>query len=274
MTQTLALKCPSTRTVFVAELLLAAAATLPIAACARFEPVTAAQLERGCVIMLPGVENGPSSMVGIAQGLRDGGIDHALQQELWGDRPFGALKNVSALERNRKLAADLAARIADYCRTHPHQAITIIGNSGGGGMAIFVCEALPKDVQVDRVILLAAAISPEYDLTPTLAHCRRGLVNFYSEGDWFDAGILTILFGTMDRKQHRPPAGKTRIPRFEGATRHQERPDPNRMGDPPGGSWATPAATPGWASRAWAREVLAPLILDEAKTPIEGNHGD
>jgi len=139
-------------------------------------------------------------------------------------------------------------------------------------MAIFVCEALPKEVQVDRVILLAAAISPEYDLTPTLAHCRSGLVNFYSEGDWFDAGILTTLFGTMDRK-HTATAGrlgfldsKGQLATGNGLTQIAWRPAWRKLGHHGG--------HPGWASRAWAREVLAPLTRDDAKAQTGGSHGD
>lgn len=250
------------------RLLFLVVATLPIAACARFEPVTAAQLDRGCVIMLPGVANGPSSMLDIAKGLREGEIDYAIQQELWGDRPFGALKNVMALERNRKLAAGVAAKVAEYGRNHPRQPIILIGNSGGGAMAIFVCEALPKEVQVDRVILLAAAIAPDYDLGPALGHCRQGLINYYSEGDWFDAGILTTVFGTMDRK-HTSTAGRQgfldsngQLATGKGLAQIAWRPAWRRLGH--GGGH------PGWGSRAWAREVLAPLIRGDAPTAGEG----
>ena len=148
------------------RLLLLASAAAPLAGCGRFEPVTAAQLDRGYVLLLPGVANKPSSMAGIAGGLRDAGIDCAIERDLWGSRPFGELRNVQSLERNRKWAAERAGRLAAYQRSHPKQPITLIGYSGGGAIALFVCESLPMDVKVDRLILLAAAVSPDYDLGP------------------------------------------------------------------------------------------------------------
>ena len=74
-------------------------------------------------------------------------------------------------------------------------------------MALFVCEALPEDVKVDRAILLAAAVSPDYNLAPAMDHCTLGIVNFYSKEDWFSCGLLAEIFGTMDRK-YTSTAGK------------------------------------------------------------------
>ena len=66
--------------------------------------MTAAQLDRGYVLLLPGVAKKPSSMAGIAGGLRDAGIDQAIERDLRGSRPFGGLENVQLLERNREWA--------------------------------------------------------------------------------------------------------------------------------------------------------------------------
>lgn len=241
-----------------AGLLSVTLAVASLAGCARFEPVTAAQLELGCILMLPGVANKPASMTGIAGGLRDAGIDCAIERDLWGSRPFGELKNVQSLERNRKWAAERAGRLAEYRCSHPEQPITLIGYSGGGAIALFVCESLPEDVKVDRVILLAAAVSPDYDLAPALEHCRGGIVNLYSREDWFNAGLLTETFGTMDRKKTSTagrrgfldPDGK--LAACEGLIQIPWTPEWRNVGH-----WGNHL---GYESRAWAREILAPMI--------------
>jgi pimeloyl-ACP methyl ester carboxylesterase len=253
---------PSDQQVMLIRLLLSTLVALSVVGCARLQPMTSAQLDRGYILMLPGVANNPWSMVDLACGLRDDGIDHAIQQDLWGDRPFGDLKNLCALELNRKRAAERAATLAAYRKDHPRQPITIIGYSGGGAIALFICEAMPKEMKIDRVILLGAAVSPGYDLAPAMEHCRHGIVNFYSEGDWFDAGVLTGFFGTMDRKKT-PTAGKLgfldangELAARSGLTQIAWTPAWRRLGHT-GGHF-------GWGSRAWARQVLAPLIRADA----------
>ena len=128
------------------------------------------------------------SAAGIVRGLRDAGEDRAIDFDQWGYHPFGALRNLASYELNRQRAARLARKVADYRAGHPTQPITIIGFSGGGAMALFAAEALPKDVVVDRVIVAGAALAPDYDIRPALAHCQRGLVNFYSNYDWLLLG--------------------------------------------------------------------------------------
>ncbi len=229
-----------------------------VAGCARFEPVTTAQLERGYILMLPGVANKTSSMADMAAGLRDAGVDQAIERDLWGYRPFGELKNVRSLDRNRKWAAERAGKLAEYRRSHPDQPITLIGYSGGGAIALFVCESLPKDVRVDRVILLAAAVSPDYDLTPALEHCRCGIVNLYSHEDWLSCGLLTETFGTMDRKKTSTAGrrgfldGNGELAARDGLTQIAWTPAWRKLGH--GGGHL------GYESRHWAREVLTPLI--------------
>jgi pimeloyl-ACP methyl ester carboxylesterase len=248
------------RTVVLSRVLLLVLAAASFVGCARFEPVTAAQLDRGYILLLPGVANKPSSMAGIAGGLEDAGIDHAIERDLWGSRPFGELKNVQSLDRNRRWAAQRAARLAEYRRSHPEQPITLVGYSGGGAIALFICESLPKDVKVDRAILLAAAVSPDYDLVPALQHCRRGIVNVYSREDWFDAGFLTKTFGTMDRKKT-SAAGRRGFLDTDG--RLVTRDDLTQIAWTPEwrklGHWGGHV---GYESRPWAREVLGPLVAE------------
>jgi len=84
-------------------------------------------------------------------GLRPGSV---------GRSPFGTFRNLLPLELNRKRAARLAGKVADYRRGHPDRPVVVVGYSGGGGMALFMAEALPKEILVDRIILLGARSRP------------------------------------------------------------------------------------------------------------------
>lgn len=70
-------------------------------------------------------------------------------------------------------------------------------------MATLVTAALPDDVQIDRLVLVAPAISPDYPLeSEVLPHVREYVVDFASE----QVGWGTQTFGTIDRKST-PSAG-------------------------------------------------------------------
>jgi hypothetical protein len=59
-------------------------------------------------------------------------------------------------------------------------------------------ELLDED-SVERVVLLAPALSPAYDLTRALRAVRREIVVFWSPLDIIILGAGTRVFGTMDR---------------------------------------------------------------------------
>jgi hypothetical protein len=234
---------------------------LPSMGCFQPEPPRPEQLSRGLILLLPGVECTTHSMAGLHQGLRDAGYDGAIDLDIWGSRPFGTFRNLRAYELNRQRATRMAGKLAAHQQEHPRATVSIIGYSGGGAMAVFVAEALPEGMLLDRVVLLGGAISPTYDLAPVLQRCRRGVVNFYSQRDWFMGGWGTETFGTMDRvktqaagrRGFRTPSGELlNVPGLE-----QIAWDRNWRPLGHGGGHA------GWLDRRWVRQVLAPYFGDD-----------
>jgi hypothetical protein len=65
-------------------------------------------------------------------------------------------------------------------------------------VAIWALEKLPPDITVDTVLLMAPALSPEYNLTGALRHVRGELYAFTSIHDVVVLQAGTKLFGTMD----------------------------------------------------------------------------
>ncbi len=109
--------------------------------------------------------------------------------------PLAALRNQA---RNREVAQRIAQRLVDLRTAHGDQPLHLIGVSGGAGVGVWALEALPDDVQVDHVILLAPAVSNDYDLSRALRHVKGRMYAFSSLNDWRILGIGSFLFGTVD----------------------------------------------------------------------------
>jgi pimeloyl-ACP methyl ester carboxylesterase len=228
---------------------------------------------QGVVFILPGIEGRSLLNYNIGMGLSDGGIASAIEVYDWTAPVPGAfLYNLGAVERNRKVASRLAEQIQEYRAEHPGRPVHLIAHSGGAGVAVFTLEALPEEEPIDVAILLAPALSPEYNLTEALRRTRRGIVNFYSPYDVSFLTTGTTVFGATDR-EHGPAAGAVgfRYPLdlsgpgralYDGRLR-QVRWDPRLRRFGADGSHV------GWASRTFSRKYLANLVRQcEAARPL------
>jgi pimeloyl-ACP methyl ester carboxylesterase len=222
-------------------------------------------MDRGLVIILPGIE-GPSMWnANIARGLNEGGVRCGIEVYDWGTNvPGGMLINLADIERNRAAARGLSEHIRIYQAAHPGKPVHVIGHSGGGGIAVLAAELLSRDRPLTTAILLAPALSPDYDLTEALARTRYGIFCYYSP---YDAALLrvgTSMAGTIDRRfgQAAGAVGFTR----PGKANSEDASPYTRLHQV---CW-TPAMRRsghlgghmGWTERRFVREYLAPLIAD------------
>ncbi len=153
--------------------------------------------DQGVVVLLPGIINLSSQLSGVAARVRQQRPELGVYVRTWGPA-YDSLGNLWAYERNRAEAALIAGQIAEVRRRHPQATIYLAGFSGGAGMAVFVAEALPDDVQIDRLVLVAAAISDDYPVGErVLPKVREFTVNYVSPLD-AQLGIGTRLAGNMD----------------------------------------------------------------------------
>jgi pimeloyl-ACP methyl ester carboxylesterase len=204
--------------------------------------------------MLPGIESGAWQLERPVYGLRDAGVDQAIRIIEWGDRPLGSLSNLVSYERNLERARSIANEIADYQRCYPGRPVTLVGYSGGAGIAVLAAERLPENTQVDRLILLAAALSRQYDLRRAQERCSGAIINCYSHLDWFVLDLGTRLLGTIDRKMT-TAAGKCGFDPARLPGRVQQVawiPQWRRLGNDGGHA--------GWLGQVWSRELLARWI--------------
>ena len=187
-----------TRTATLSLLLIVALGTG--AGCVNTTYVTPERLQHGLVIILPGIEGESPFNHDIRSGLLNAGVQQAVAIYNWG-RPIplaGPLLNQMDVIGNRLAASSLAGTISQYQDTHPGAPVYLVGHSGGGGIAVFVAEAMPPNHDIDGLVLLSASISSGYDLSNALRHCREGVANFYNPGDAVLLGVGTTLLGNVD----------------------------------------------------------------------------
>lgn len=175
--------------------------------------VTADRLQRGLVVVLPGIEGRQSGLAdNIAQGLAQGGVNWAIEIQDW-TSGWGPLYNLRAEEQNHIKARQLSHRIRRYQIAYPSRPVVLIGQSGGGGIAVWATEALAPEQAIKGIVLVNVALSRDYLLLRALEHTEEGIVSFYSPRDWMLLGVGTTVYGTMDG-EHATSAGmeKFRIP--------------------------------------------------------------
>ena len=162
-------------------------------------PEAAASPIEGRLLILPGVGNTRFHLAAFVAATEAQLPRFAVEVRTWGE-PFMTIRNLRAYERNVATAASIAAEIADWRRAHQGTPFYLVGYSGGGGMATLVTAALPADVSIDRLVLIAPAIAPDYPIvTAVVPHVREFVVNYASERD-LQVGWGTRTFGTIDRK--------------------------------------------------------------------------
>jgi pimeloyl-ACP methyl ester carboxylesterase len=134
------------------------------------------------------------------------GVDHQVYDFVWGHgwgQFFRDLMDTPHLVRK----ADELAELILQCKEHaPERPIYVVAKSGGSGLALLAAERLPP-CTLERMILISAAVSPDYDLRPALRATRREVVSFCSNLDRVILGWGTSTFGTVDRC-YGPGAGK------------------------------------------------------------------
>ncbi len=173
---------------------------------------------RGLVLIFPGVVNVETQMSDLAGMLNRRHPGLLARVQPWGPA-LRSIKNLTDVEGNRRRAADLAREIAEYRRREPEAIIDLVGFSGGGGFAALVVEALPAEVQIDRLVLVAAALSRSFPFEAALLPRVREFVVCYSSPLDVQVGLGTRWLGNVDGAKS-PSIGAVGPPTSDGRVLH------------------------------------------------------
>ncbi len=252
------------RRVLRTVILLLGVATLP--GCAFYRnAVEDSRLSHGLTLVLPGIDAPSVFNSSVAQGLEDGGVDTAIEVHDWTTGTILAWPvHLLHLDRNKQQARVLAQKIVKYQDRYPGRPVHLIGHSAGCAIIVFALEELPPEHSVTSAVLVAGALSPDYDLSPALSKTSDGIWNYSSPFDALFLGVATTALGTVDRA-HRPSAGATGFNRPPGHSQKVHELYETRLHEVPyeismlwdgntGGHFGATNVT-------FAREQLAPVIL-------------
>lgn len=160
----------------------------------------AADFSHTWLLHLPGIAGEKSIDHSLIRGLKDGGWEGPTKIYDWTENDPG-IDALHARKRNDREAQIVADMIEAKLKEDPKLQITLTSHSGGTGIAVWALEKLPEKLHVRTLVLLASALSPEYDLTAALKHISGRAYVYYSENDTLVLGAGTQLFGTIDGKK-------------------------------------------------------------------------
>lgn len=126
------------------------------------------------------------------------GVPHTIEVFPWTHGKCRMLRDLQDVRYLLAQAERLSAVVRAERLRQPERPIYLVGHSAGAGIVLAAAEQLPP-ASIERIILMAAAVSPTYDLRPALRATRRELVCFHSTYDRFCLDFCTSLFGTVDR---------------------------------------------------------------------------
>jgi pimeloyl-ACP methyl ester carboxylesterase len=161
-------------------------------------PATGPNRAGGLVLVADGVGGLDLCGTGLAYVSARSGLPHCVHVMRWG-HGFGRWhRDLTDVTNHEVRAATMVDQVALFRNEHPGAPVFLVGKSGGTGLVVRALEALPEGT-VERAVLIAPALSPDYDLRRAIHAVRREVVVFWSPLDVFILGLGTRLFGTVDR---------------------------------------------------------------------------
>ena len=170
--------------------------------------------ETGLVLVADGCGGIELCELGVRQVMGERGGQARVTPVRWG-HGFGRWHaDLTDVANHSAQSRAIVEQVIDWRERHPSKPVFLLGKSGGTWIVVKALEELPGD-SVEAVVLLAPAISPDYDLSRALRAVSRELVAFWSPLDVVVLGAGTWLFKTTDRVRSfsaglvgfRPPEG-------------------------------------------------------------------
>jgi pimeloyl-ACP methyl ester carboxylesterase len=155
---------------------------------------------RGIVFVCDGSGDFRTVSESLSQAINETGLPLAVETVVWSHGYGRYVRDHTDHNNHLVMGRSLADRVLCYRRSYPNLRIYLIGHSAGCAVVLAAADLLPPDT-IDRIVLLAPSVSPDYDLRPALASSREGIDAFVSERDRIILGLCMRLVGTADGKR-------------------------------------------------------------------------
>lgn len=154
---------------------------------------------RGVVFCVEGAGNWGTGCDALRRAVADADLPVEVRAFPWSYGPGRVIADQTDYEHARAAGRKLAGEIADLRAAHPDLAVDVVAHSAGSAVALAAAEASAPGA-VDRLILIAPAVSSDYDLRLALAASRQGVDVFPSGRDFCVLGVGVAVVGTTDRR--------------------------------------------------------------------------
>jgi pimeloyl-ACP methyl ester carboxylesterase len=154
---------------------------------------------QGVVICIPGAGGFPAICDRVREAVEEQGAPVAVEVFEWGHGHGHILIDHIDACHTCEQGRLLAERVCALKRECPQRPVYVICHSAGCAVALAAAQSLPPG-SLERLVLLAPAVSATYDIRPALTAVSRTLEVFYSQRDWAALGIGIVLAGTADRQ--------------------------------------------------------------------------
>jgi pimeloyl-ACP methyl ester carboxylesterase len=236
-------------------LILAAFLLLSVGIAPGQEARPAATVSTGVVFVLDGSGRLRAMAQDLGTAVAEAGLPLEVRDFNWSYGSGRVLLDLRGRANHSAKGDQLAATIQAQRSSRPEAKVFVVAHSAGAAVAIAATERLPAGT-IDRIILLAPALSPSADLRSALRASRNGVDVFYSPSDMISRGLA--LTGTADGANVRS-AGANGFADSEGAgtglRQHSYTRDMSRSGHL-GGHY-------GWTKIGFLRDYVTPMLAAE-----------
>jgi hypothetical protein len=132
----------------------------------------------------------------LRQAIADAGLPLQVETFPWSHGPGRVLADLHAHQHQHAKGQELADTILAHHRLCPTGKVYIVCHSSGAAVVMAAAQHLPVGA-VERIVLLAPALAPSYDLRPALEATRAGIDSFHSQSDVI-GGLVLAMMGNAD----------------------------------------------------------------------------
>ncbi len=132
----------------------------------------------------------------LRQAITDAQQPLATETFTWSHGAYRVLADLHDHDYQKAKGQELADAVLACRRISPTGKVYLVCHSSGAAVVLAAAQQLPAG-SVERIILLAPALAPSYDLRPALRCSRRGVDSFHSPYDMI-GGVVLAVMGNAD----------------------------------------------------------------------------
>jgi Serine aminopeptidase, S33 len=162
---------------------------------------------QGIVLVADGAGGGQEASLALAASVKKAGLPLTVTSFHWTHGVGRGIADMTDIEHARDEAEQLAGMVRQYRARDPNMPIYLVGYSAGAHVVLEATRSLEQK-SIERIVLLAPAVSSDYDLRHALAVSRDGIDAFISDRDRLYLRLGTDLVGTADGQRGAAAAGR------------------------------------------------------------------